>query len=76
MMLKLVAAGCGIAVLADWPISADAGGLALAVRRIGAFGLHKTIRLGIRAEDAELIYVKGLIVAARHAPLDGKAETI
>jgi LysR family transcriptional regulator for metE and metH len=65
MMLQLVAAGRGVTVLPDWLIRADAGGLALTARRIGALGLHKSITLGIRAEDAGLDYVKGLIAAAR-----------
>lgn len=74
MMLQLVAAGRGITVLPDWLIRADAGGLALTAKRIGPLGLHKSITLGIRAEDVGLDYVMGFVETARHAPLGGRAE--
>lgn len=69
LMLQLVAAARGVSVLPDWLIREGAGGMSIAAVRIGPAGLHKSINLGLRTEDAETDYLKGLIeIAGRIRP--------
>lgn len=68
MMLQLVAAGRGVTVLPDWLIREEAGDMPIATLRIGPAGLHKSITLGLRREDAEIDYLRGFCDAARATP--------
>ena len=70
LILQLVAAGRGVAVLPDWLIHAEAKPLPITARPIGASGLHKSITLGLRVEDAGMDYVEGLIAIAREVRPD------
>ncbi len=66
LMLQLVAAARGVSVLPDWLIREDARGMPITTLRIGRQGLHKSINLGVREEDAGTDYIAGLFTIARH----------
>lgn len=66
MMLQLVAANRGIAVLPQWLIREHEQQLAIKAVRIGQTGLIKSVNIGVRSEDAQLDYIKGFIESARH----------
>lgn len=63
LMLQLVAAGRGVTVLPDWLIRSDAARMAASTLRIGA-GLHKSINLGLRHEDAGVEYLDAFVAHA------------
>lgn len=65
MMLQLVSANRGIAVLPDWLISPHQEKLSIKRLRISKNGLVKKVNIGIRDEDLELDYVKGFIDSAK-----------
>jgi len=65
LMLQLVSAGRGIAVLPDWLIAEMGQGQNLAALRIGRRGLHKSIHLGLRKRDTDLGYLRGFCDIAR-----------
>lgn len=65
LMLQLVAAGRGVTVLPDWLIRDDGRGMAITTLRIGAKGLHKSINLGTRAEDAGVAYIGAFVDHAK-----------
>ncbi|MEO1975106.1 MAG: LysR family transcriptional regulator [Paracoccaceae bacterium] len=65
LMLQLVAAGRGVTVLPDWLLREDARGMPIQTLRIGKGGLHKSINLGTRIEEAEIEYIQGLLGVAR-----------
>lgn len=67
LMLQLVAAGRGVAVLPDWLLrDREAGLVAL---RIGAEGLHKSVNIGLRQPDLRTAYVEGFLDIARQVDL-------
>lgn len=65
LMLQLVAAGRGVAVLPDWLLSEMGKGLCLKALRLGAKGLQKSITIGMRATDSGVDYLKGFLEIAR-----------
>lgn len=73
LMLQLVAAGRGVTVLPDWLIRSDGQGLPLATLRIGTEGLHKSITLGTRKEDAGIDYLRAFVEHARRQAIEAGA---
>ncbi len=65
LMLQLVSAGRGVAVLPDWLVSEMGKGLRLAALRLGGKGLHKSITVGMRATDSGVDYLKGFLDIAQ-----------
>lgn len=61
LMLQLVAAGRGVAVLPDWILREMGAGMPLATLRIGVEGLHKSVNIGLRQGDLATDYVQGFI---------------
>ncbi|WP_134682384.1 LysR substrate-binding domain-containing protein [Paracoccus ravus] len=67
LMLQLVSAGRGVTVLPDWLVRNDGQDMAIATLHIGPAGLHKSINLGTRIEDAGIDYVSAFIDHAERA---------
>lgn len=65
LMLQLVAAGRGVAVLPDWLLREQGAGMALAAQRIGKDGLHKSVNIGLRQPDLVTDYVEGFLDIAK-----------
>lgn len=65
MMLQLVSANRGIAVLPDWLIASHEDNLAIKAVRIGQQGLLKSVNIGVRDADLALDYVSGFIESAQ-----------
>ncbi|WP_291731878.1 LysR family transcriptional regulator [Leisingera sp. F5] len=69
LMLQLVAAGRGLAVLPDWLISETGAGLPVRAVKIGETGLPKSINVGLRQADTDIDYVSGFLRLARGIPV-------
>ncbi|WP_323770602.1 LysR family transcriptional regulator [Antarctobacter sp.] len=65
LMLQLVAAARGISVMPDWLIREDATDMPITTIRVGPQGLHKSINLGVRRDDAQTDYIAGLFQIAK-----------
>lgn len=61
LMLQLVAAGRGVAVLPDWLVDEVAAGLPVRKIPLGEQGLRKTLNLGLRSGDERIDYIRGFI---------------
>ncbi len=67
ILLQLVAAGRGVAVLPRWMIQAHRQAFKLGAVRLGASGIAKQICLGLRREDLDIEYLRGFVDMARHS---------
>ncbi len=61
LMLQLVALGRGVCVLPAWLARQQADPGQVAVLDIGEQGLHSSLHLGLREQDAELAYLRDFI---------------
>ncbi|AMR80578.1 LysR family transcriptional regulator [Cupriavidus nantongensis] len=65
LMLQLVAAGRGVAVLPDWLVEEEGAGMPLRAVPLGKHGIRKHINLGIRRGDEGTAYLAGFVEMAR-----------
>lgn len=65
LMLQLVAADRGVAVLPDWLVREEGTDLPLRTLRLGQHGLAKSIHLGTRRREEAASYLAGFIALAR-----------
>lgn len=65
LMLQLVAAGRGVAVLPDWLVQEDGAALPIQAIRLGKQGISKSINLGIRRGEEDIAYVAGFVSLAQ-----------
>ncbi|WP_028204542.1 LysR family transcriptional regulator [Paraburkholderia nodosa] len=65
LMLQLVAAGRGIAVLPDWLVVEEGEGLAIRTVRLGESGITKSINLGVRRGEEDVAYIAGFLALAQ-----------
>ncbi len=65
MILQLVAAGRGVAVLPDWVLDAAGGRKDLRSLRLGRRGLHGTLYAAVRRQELGLPYLRRFIDMAR-----------
>ncbi|HDR9173054.1 TPA: LysR family transcriptional regulator [Burkholderia vietnamiensis] len=65
LMLQLVAAGRGIAVLPDWLVLEEGAGLPIRSIRLGQDGIRKCINLGVRRGEEEIAYIAGFLSLAK-----------
>lgn len=73
MMLQMVAAGRGVTTLPDYIYTRYADQMPITALRLGEEGLHKSLYLGYRTEDAELDYLIGFVeLAQEYANGSGK----
>jgi LysR family transcriptional regulator, regulator for metE and metH len=70
LMLQLVAARRGVAVLPQWLVIEQGGGYAIRTVRLGEQGIHKQIHLGVRRGDEEIAYIAGFFDLARRTGFD------
>ena len=65
LMLQLVAAGRGAAVLPDWLVRDEASELPLKMLRLGKHGLAKSINVGVRRGEEQTSYIAGFLELAK-----------
>jgi LysR family transcriptional regulator, regulator for metE and metH len=65
LMLQLVAAGRGVAVLPDWLVSEEGEGLPIRTVRLGAEGISKSIHVGVRKGEEDVGYIAGFLELAQ-----------
>lgn len=65
IMVQLVAAGRGVCTLPDWLARKFQALYPLALRSLGAQGVHKSLYLVFRDEDAELSYLQDFLQLAQ-----------
>ncbi|TDG02387.1 LysR family transcriptional regulator [Paraburkholderia guartelaensis] len=65
LMLQLVAAGRGIAVLPDWLVEEEGDGLPIRTVRLGEGGITKSINLGVRRGEEDVAYIAGFLALAQ-----------
>ncbi|MEX3980502.1 LysR family transcriptional regulator [Paraburkholderia sp. EG287A] len=65
LMLQLVAAGRGIAVLPDWLVVEEGEGLPIRTVRLGERGITKSINLGVRRGEEDVAYIAGFLALAQ-----------
>jgi LysR family transcriptional regulator, regulator for metE and metH len=65
IMLQMVASGRGVAALPGWLVSEYEPRIGVSQVRLGRHGVKKQIFLGVRADDAEIDYLKAFIELAR-----------
>jgi LysR family transcriptional regulator for metE and metH len=65
LMLQLVAAGRGIAVLPDWLVVEEGEGLPIRTVRLGESGITKSINLGVRRGEEDVAYIAGFLALAQ-----------
>ncbi|MEX3815928.1 LysR family transcriptional regulator [Paraburkholderia sp. BR13439] len=65
LMLQLVAAGRGVAVLPDWLVAEEGEGLPVRAIRLGEPGISKCINVGVRNGEEEIAYIAGFLDLAR-----------
>lgn len=68
MILRLVAAGRGVAALPDWLAQEGAAGLPVAMVRLGPAGLRKSLHVGLRRGEATIAHVAAFLRLAQAAP--------
>lgn len=61
LMLRLIAARRGVAVLPDWLVADEGAGLPLETLRLGPDGLAKSLHLGLRRGEETIDYVADFI---------------
>lgn len=64
LMLQLVAAGRGVAVLPDWLVREEGSDLPVRTVRLGPEGIGKSIHLGIRRGEDGVDYIAGFLALA------------
>jgi LysR family transcriptional regulator, regulator for metE and metH len=64
LMLQLVAAGRGVAVLPDWLVAEEGEGLPIRTLRLGEHGINKSINLGVRRGEEDVAYIAGFLALA------------
>lgn len=64
LMLQLVAAGRGVAVLPDWLVAEEGPGLPVRTVRLGREGISKSINVGVRKGEEDVAYIKGFLELA------------
>jgi LysR family transcriptional regulator, regulator for metE and metH len=64
LMLQLVAAGRGVAVLPDWLVVEEGEGLSIRTVRLGPEGIHKSIHVGVRKGEEDVAYIAGFVALA------------
>jgi LysR family transcriptional regulator for metE and metH len=65
LMLQLVAAGRGIAVLPSWLVAEEGAGLPVRTVRLGEQGLSKSINVGVRKGEEDVAYIAGFLTLAQ-----------
>lgn len=65
ILMRMVAAGRGVAALPRWLVEEYAAELPLRALRLGRNGIAKQIFLGVRRQDAEIDYLAAFVRAAR-----------
>ncbi|SMH46595.1 LysR family transcriptional regulator [Azospirillum agricola] len=65
LMLQLVAAGRGVAVLPDWLVREEGAGLPVGTVRLGPDGIGKSIHLGVRQGEDAVGHIAGFLALAR-----------
>ncbi|MEM5346264.1 LysR family transcriptional regulator [Paraburkholderia azotifigens] len=65
LMLQLVAAGRGVAVLPDWLVIEEGATMPIRTVRLGQAGIHKSIHLGVRRGEEGIAYIAGFLALAR-----------
>ena len=65
LILQLVAAGRGIAVLPDWLVGEEGASLPIRTVRLGERGIAKSINLGVRRGEEDVAYIAGFLQLAR-----------
>jgi LysR family transcriptional regulator, regulator for metE and metH len=65
LMLQLVAAGRGVAVLPDWLVAEEGAELPVRSVRLGAEGIGKCLNVGVRRGEEEVAYIAGFLALAR-----------
>lgn len=65
LILRLVAADRGVAVLPNWLVEEEGRTLPLTTLKIGSAGLFKSINIGVRKSDENIIFIKGFISQAK-----------
>ena len=65
LMLQLVAAGRGAAVLPDWLVKEEGAGMRLHAIRLGKAGVAKSINVGVRRGDEHTSYIGGFLDLAK-----------
>jgi LysR family transcriptional regulator, regulator for metE and metH len=64
LMLQLVAAGRGVAVLPDWLVAEEGEGLPVQTVRLGQEGIRKCIHIGVRKGEEDIAYIAGFLKLA------------
>ncbi|SAL81039.1 LysR family transcriptional regulator [Caballeronia arvi] len=64
LMLQLVAAGRGVAVLPDWLVAEEGEGLPIQTVRLGQEGIRKCIHVGVRKGEEDIAYIEGFLKLA------------
>lgn len=64
LMLQLVAAGRGVAVLPDWLVVEEGEGLPVQTVRLGPEGIRKCIHVGVRKGEEDIAYIAGFLKLA------------
>lgn len=65
LILQLVAAQRGVAVLPDWLVREEGKSLPLTTLKIGTQGLYKSINIGVRKREEHVDYIQGFIDQAK-----------
>lgn len=65
LMLQLVAAGRGVAVLPDWLVAEEGEGLSVQTVRLGPAGIRKCIHVGVRKGEEDIAYIAGFLELAQ-----------
>jgi LysR family transcriptional regulator, regulator for metE and metH len=71
MMIQLVAAGRGVAALPNWAISEYLDHGLIRSLSLGEAGIWRTLYAGIRAEEAQVAYLKEFVQTARQHGVAG-----
>ncbi len=74
LMLQLVAAKRGVAVLPQWLVIEQGSEYAIRTVRLGEQGIHKQIHLGVRRGDEEIAYIAGFFDLARQTRVDADRD--
>ncbi|MBU9133435.1 LysR family transcriptional regulator [Burkholderia multivorans] len=74
LMLQLVSAKRGVAVLPDWLIIDEGAAMPIRTVRLGQGGIHKSIHLGVRRGEEHTAYIAGFLELARQLNLKAAAR--
>jgi LysR family transcriptional regulator, regulator for metE and metH len=64
LMLQLVAAGRGVAVLPEWLVAEEGASLPVRTVRLGERGISKSINIGVRRGEEEVAHIVGFLALA------------